>query len=350
MRAGVGTRLAVCSLTFEEGWLLMNLVSPKIERDVSSRNYGRFIIGPLESGYGITLGNALRRVLLSSLPGAAITAMRVSESPHEFSPIPGVREDMTALMLQVKQIRLKMHTEEAVRLHLETQGEGPIMAGDIECPSQVEIINPELYLFTVDDPTINLYMEFVAEPGRGYSPAEEREKLPIGELPVDAIFSPVRKASYHVGRARVGQMTNFDRLTMEVWTDGTIRPHEALAEAARLLVTHLNLVASVDELVTEETAILAGAAIVEEIIPAQAYAVPIEDLDLSVRVYNCLKRTGITRVGEVLERLEKGREEMMSIRNFGAKSLAELEEKLIERGFLTSNGQVTKAKAEVVGA
>ncbi len=327
----------------------MNLVLPKIERDVASRNYGRFIIGPLESGYGITLGNALRRVLLSSLPGAAITSMRMSDIAHEFTPVPGVREDMTAVMLQIKQIRLKMHTEEAVRLHLDTRGEGPVMAGDIECPSQVEIINPELYLFTVDDPRASFYVEFVAEPGRGYSPAEERERLPIGELPVDAIFSPVRKASYHVGRARVGQMTNFDRLTMEIWTDGTIRPHEALAEAARLLIMHLNQVVNVDELVTEEMVVLAGEPVVEEVIPAQAYAVPIEDLDLSVRVYNCLKRTGITRVGEVLERLEKGREEMMSIRNFGAKSLAELEEKLIERGFLTSDGQVTKAKAEVVG-
>jgi len=328
----------------------MNLVLPKIERDIASRNYGRFIIGPLVSGYGITLGNALRRVLLSSLPGAAITAVRLSETSHEFAPISGVREDMTALMLQVKQIRLKVHTEEAIRLHLEVRGEGPILAGDIECPSQVEIINPELYLFTVDSPKTSLYMEFVAQPGRGYSPAEERGKLPIGELPVDAIFSPVRKASYHVGRARVGQMTNFDRLTMEVWTDGTMRPHEALAEAARLLVTHLDLISNVDEMLAEETAILAGVALVEEIIPAQAYAVPIEDLDLSVRVYNCLKRTGITRVGEVLERLEKGREEMMSIRNFGAKSLAELEEKLVERGFLTPDGQVAKAKTEVVGA
>jgi DNA-directed RNA polymerase subunit alpha len=328
----------------------MNLVLPKIERDFASQNYGRFIIGPLESGYGITLGNALRRVLLSSLPGAAITSMRVSEASHEFCPIPGVREDMTVLMLQVKQIRLKMHAEEPVRLHLEVQGEGPVMAGDIECPSQVEIVNPELYLCSVDDSKTNLYMEFVAAPGRGYSPAEEREKLPIGELPVDAIFSPIRKASYHVGRARVGQMTDFDRLAMEVWTDGTIRPHDALAEAARLLVMHLSLVAGVDELVTEEAAALAEAAIVEEVIPPQVYDVPIEDLDLSVRVYNCLKRTGIVRVGEVLERLEKGRDEMMTIRNFGAKSLEELEGRLMERGFLTLDGTIAKTKAEAVRA
>ena len=329
---------------------MINLVLPKIERDVASQNYGRFIIGPLESGYGITLGNALRRVLLSSLPGAAITSMRVSEASHEFAAIPGVLEDMTALMLQVKQIRLKMHTEEPVRLHLEVKGEGPVMAGDIECPSQVEIVNPELLLFSVDDSNANLYMEFVAAPGRGYSPAEERGKLPIGELPVDAIFSPIRKASYRVGRARVGQMTNFDRLTLEVWTDGTTRPHEAVAEAARLLVTHLNLVAGVDELVTEETTALVEAVTVEEVIPPQTYDVPIEDLDLTVRVYNCLKRTGIMRVGEVLERLEKGRDEMMTIRNFGAKSLAQLEERLMERGFLTPDGEVVKTKTEAVGA
>jgi DNA-directed RNA polymerase subunit alpha len=326
---------------------LTDLVLPKIERDLASLNYGRFVIGPLESGYGITLGNALRRVLLSSLLGAAITAMRVSDVAHEFTSIPGVREDMTALMLQVKQIRLKMHTEESVRLHLEVRGEGPVVAGDIAGPSQVEIINPELYLFTADDSDVELYMEFVVEQGRGYSPAEEREKLPIGELPVDAIFSPVRKVSYHVGRARVGQMTDFDRLTMEVWTNGTLHPHEALAKAARLLVTHLDLIASVDELVAREATALAEAAVVEEIIPVRAHETPIEDLDLSVRVYNCLKRTGITRVGEVLERLEKGREELMSIRNFGAKSLKELEAKLIERDFLTPEGEVVKAESRV---
>lgn len=327
----------------------MDLVLPKIEHDVASRNYGRFVIGPLESGYGLTLGNALRRVLLSSLRGAAVTSVRVSGMPHEFTSIPGVREDMMTLLLQVKQIRLKMHTTESVRLSLEVQGDGPIMAGDIECPSQVEIINPELYLFTVDDPETELDIEFVVETGRGYSPAEEREKLPIGELPVDAIFSPIRKVSYNVGRSRVGQMTNFDQLTMEVWTDGAIRPREALVEAAKLLVSHLNLIGGVEELAPMEAAGAdETAAILEETIPALAYEVPIEDLDLSVRVYNCLKRTGVVRVGEVLERLEKGRDEMMSIRNFGAKSLRELEVKLMERGFLTPEGQVAKTISDQV--
>ncbi|OQY25632.1 MAG: DNA-directed RNA polymerase subunit alpha [Anaerolineaceae bacterium 4572_32.1] len=328
---------------------MMDLVLPKIEHDVTSHNYGRFVIGPLESGYGLTLGNSLRRVLLSSIPGAAITAVRVNDVPHEFTAIPGVREDMMAFLLQVKQIRLKMYTEEATRLHLDIRGEGPVMAGDIECPSQVEIINPELYLFTVNDPQAELYIEFVAEMGRGYSPAEEREKLPIGELPVDAIFSSVRKASFRVGQARVGQMTNFDQLTMEIWTNGSLKPHEALAQAAKLLVSHLSLIASVDSLVlTDATALGETAALVEEdVIPSQAYEMLIEDLDLSVRVYNCLKRTGITRVGEVLERLEKGSDEMMTIRNFGAKSLEELEAKLKERDFLTPEGQVIKTMAEV---
>jgi DNA-directed RNA polymerase subunit alpha len=324
----------------------MNLVLPKIERDVTSRNYGRFIIGPMESGYGITLGNALRRVLLSSLPGAAVTSMRVSGASHEFSALPGVREDMTAILLQVKQVRLKMHTEEPARMYLEVRGEGPVIAGDIECPSLVELINPELYLFTVDDPETDLYIEFAAEQGRGYSPAEERENLPIGELPVDAIFSPIRKASYSVGRARVGQMTNYDRLTMEIWTDGTIRPHEALAEAARMLMTHLNLIGGIDDVVAQAIAIEQEPAALEETIPPHAYELPIEDLELSVRVYNCLKRTGITRVGEVLERLEKGRDEMLAIRNFGTKSLQELEEKLKERDFLTDEGEVVKTTGE----
>lgn len=329
---------------------MVNLVLPKIERDVKSRNYGRFVIGPMESGYGITLGNALRRVLLSSLSGAAITSMQVSGMFHEFSPIPGVQEDMTALLLQVKQVRLKMHTEEPTRLHLEVRGEGPIMAGDIECPSLVELINPELYLFTVDDPEADFYIEFTVEQGRGYSPAEERKSLPIGELPVDAIYSPVRKASYRVGRARVGQMTNYDLLTMEIWTDGTIRPHEALAEAARMLVTHLNLVSGIDEVVAHAVALEQEPAALEEAIPPRAYTLPIEELELSVRVYNCLKRTGITRVGEVLERLEKGRDEMLAIRNFGFKSLRELEEKLIERDFLTPEGEVIKVSSEVAPA
>jgi len=304
---------------------------PKIECDAVTQDYGRFLISPLESGYGITLGNALRRVLLASLPGAAVTSIRVSDVYHEFSPIPGVKEDMMALILNVKRLRLKMYTDEPARMRLEVHGEGNITAGDIDAPSSVEIINPDLHLLTADSDDVDLEIEFQVERGRGYSPAGERARLPIGELPVDAIFSPIRKANYVVERTRVGQITNYDQLTIEIWTDGTIRPLEALREASRILVQHFSLVAGVEEmpLVEEEEG-------VEEGIPARIYDTPIEDLDLSVRVYNCLKRTGITKVGEVLERLAQGDDEMLTIRNFGAKSLVELREKLAAKGFLTT--------------
>ncbi|RLC73255.1 MAG: DNA-directed RNA polymerase subunit alpha [Chloroflexi bacterium] len=307
------------------------MVLPKIECDAVTQDYGRFIISPLESGYGITLGNALRRVLLASLPGAAVTSIRVSDVYHEFSPIPGVKEDMMALILNVKRLRLKMYTDEPARMRLEVHGEGNITAGDIDAPSSVEIINPDLHLLTADSDDVDLEIEFQVERGRGYSPAGERARLPIGELPVDAIFSPIRKANYVVERTRVGQITNYDQLTIEIWTDGTIRPLEALREASRILVQHFSLVAGVEEmpLVEEEEG-------VEEGIPARIYDTPIEDLDLSVRVYNCLKRTGITKVGEVLERLAQGDDEMLTIRNFGAKSLVELREKLAAKGFLTT--------------
>jgi DNA-directed RNA polymerase subunit alpha len=311
---------------------LLNFVLPQIECEVGTQNYGRFVVSPLENGYGTTLGNALRRVLLSSLTGAAITSIRVSDVPHEFSTIPGVREDMMLLLLNVKQVRFKMYTEEPMRLRLSIQGEGSVTAGDLVCPPEVEVINPELYLFTVDDPDALLDVEMTVEIGRGYSPSEDRGKLPIGELPVDAIFSPARKVNYDVEPARVGQMTNFDSLTLEIWTDGTIRPEEALDQSAQLLIRHLSLFADVEAIMVEEEEQVEE----EEGIASRVYDTPIEELDLSVRVYNCLKRTGVTKVGEVLEKMAKGSEEMLSIRNFGQKSLDELELKLAAKGFLES--------------
>jgi DNA-directed RNA polymerase subunit alpha len=224
---------------------------------------------------------------------------------------------------------VKLHGEEPVRLRLEVRGEGTVTAGDIQCPPEVEIINPDLYLFTVDNDKARLEMEMTVEPGRGYSPAEERGRLPIGELPVDAIFSPVKRVNYDVERARVGQMTNYDKLIIEVWTDGTMRPQEALSQSARILVQHFSLVAGVTEEVRMEEIAQSSSTIPQEI-----YETPIEQLDLSVRVFNSLKRTGITNVGEVLEMLGRGDEAMLTIRNFGAKSLTELREKLIEKGLL----------------
>lgn len=306
------------------------MVLPKIEADASTRNYGRFLIGPLEQGYGITIGNALRRVLLASLPGAAVTSIRVTDIPHEFSAIPGVREDMTQLILQVKQLRLKLYDVETQRLRLDVRGEGTVTAADIICPPEVEIINPDLYLFTTDSEDTRLEMELAVQAGRGYSPSEERGRLTIGELPVDAIFSPVRRVNYDVEQARVGQHTNYDRLILEIWTDGTIRPEEAMSQAAHLLIDHLRIIAGVSpetfltpELPEEP----------EENIRPDHYEVPIEHLDLSVRVFNSLKRTGITTVGEVLEMLERGQDAMLAIRNFGEKSLHELKDKLKEKGY-----------------
>jgi DNA-directed RNA polymerase subunit alpha len=309
---------------------LLNFVLPKIERDASARNYGRFIIGPLESGYGVTLGNALRRVLLSSLPGVAVTSIRVSGVHHEFSAIPYVREDTTALLLNIKQLRLKSDVDEPTRLHVDVRGEGPVTAGDLICPPEVQVINPELLLLTADSADVDLDLELTVQRGRGYSPAEERGKLPLGEIPIDAIYSPVRKVNYTVAHARIGQQTNYDRLSLEVWTDGTTTPEAALHESAKLLVRHLALIAGADVMPPEEVAAEARS------VPSRIYDVPIEELELSVRAYNCLKRAGITKVGEVLERLEKGEEEILAIRNFGRKSLTELVEKLGAKGYLTS--------------
>ncbi|MBN2084764.1 MAG: DNA-directed RNA polymerase subunit alpha [Anaerolineales bacterium] len=307
-----------------------NMVMPKIERDAVAQNYARFVLSPLESGYGITLGNALRRVLLSSLEGATVTSVRISDVSHEFSSIPGIKEDVTQLLLQVKQMRLSMVSGETARMRLEVSGEGTVTAADVVPPPEVEIVNPDLYLFTVDDPKTKLDMEFTVQKGRGYSPSDERGRMPIGELPVDAIFSPVRRVNFDVERARVGQDTNYDRLVFEVWTDGTIRPEEALSQSARILIAHLRDLAGV----SEESLTIGTSEVVTPKISSEVLETPIEQLDLSVRVFNSLKRTGITTVGEVLELLNKGEDAVLSIRNFGEKSLDELREKLREKGFL----------------
>jgi DNA-directed RNA polymerase subunit alpha len=323
----------------------MDRILPKIECEASSQNYGKFVIGPLESGFGITLGNALRRTLLSSLTGAAVTSLRVSGVHHEFSDIPHVREDMTTFILNVKQLRLIMHDDGPARLHLSVSGEGDITAGDLEVPGQVDIINPDLHLLSSDSADADLDIEFVVEKGRGYSPAEDRAKLPIGDIPVDAIFSPVRRTNYVVEPARVGQMTDFDRLVLEISTDGSIAPQDALRQSAQILVRHFNLVATFGEtpVETEEAPHEGG-------IPSRVYETPIEDLGLTVRAYNCLKRAGVTKVGEVLERLEKGEEEILAVRNFGRKSLDELREKLIAKGFLSPVAAAASAGSSVSAA
>ncbi|MFQ3645359.1 MAG: DNA-directed RNA polymerase subunit alpha [Anaerolineae bacterium] len=309
-----------------------NMVLPhKVESQALTRTYGCFVISPLESGYGLTLGNALRRVLLSSLPGAAVTSIRVSDVHHEFSGIPGVREDMTQLILQVKQLRLTMHDAESRRLRLEHRGEGTVTAADIWTPAEVTIENPDLYLFTVDDPNAHIEIEFEVRTGRGYSPADERGRLPIGELPVDAIFSPIRRVKFDVERARVGQRTNYDRLVLEIWTDGTVRPEEAISQAAQILIRHLVVVGGVhiDEIQLPDPELLEDRREGHKLLNDK----PIEELDLSVRVFNSLKRTGITTVGDVIDMLQRGNDAVLAIRNFGEKSLDELKAKLREKGY-----------------
>jgi DNA-directed RNA polymerase subunit alpha len=309
---------------------LLNLVLPKVESDAQASNYGRFVIGPMESGYGITLGNALRRVLLSSLEGAAITSILVRGIHHEFSTMPHVREDVTSLLLNLKQVRFKFTAdeEEEARLRLEVKGEGVVTAGDIVCPPTVEVVNPEWYLLTTDSPEADLEIEMSVSRGRGYSPAEERGKLPVGEIPADAIFSPVRKVSYKIERARLGQVSNFDRLIVEIWSDGTISPPEALSTAAQILTRHMAVVAEFGDVMLE-----VEPEVEESRIPERIAEANIEDLDLTVRAFNCLKRAGITKVGEILERLERDEEELLSIRNFGQKSLEELKLNLEAKGF-----------------
>jgi len=308
------------------------MVMPKIEREAEARNYGKFIISPLERGYGVTVGNALRRILLSSLDGAAVSSIRIVDVLHEFSDIPGVRDDVIQVTLQVKQLRMKLDGVDSARMHLEVRGEGTVTAADIITPPEVEIVNPDLYLFTVDSPKAKLDIEFTVERGRGYSPANERSgHSPIGELPVDAIYSPVKRVNWEVSSARVGQSSNYDKLTLEIWTDGTIPPERALSASARALIDHLRFIAGISE---ETLTVAVEKEISGSRLTSEVAETPVEALDLSVRVFNSLKRTGITNVGDVLDLLEKGEQAVMSIRNFGEKSLDELRQKMREKGYL----------------
>jgi DNA-directed RNA polymerase subunit alpha len=315
----------------------LDIVYPRIEREVITRTYGRFLITPLERGFGITVGNALRRVLLSSLQGSAVTSVRVTGIHHEFSPIPGAKEDMIQFILNVKQLRLKTFTDDKVRLRLTARGEGAVTAADIQAPSQVEIVNPELHLLTLDSDDAEVEIEMTVERGRGYSPADERGRLPIDEIPVDAIFSPIRSVRYDVERVRygvererTGSSADYDQLVLQVWTDGTMRPDEALTDASKILMRHFQLTADTADLLPEPTP---GEDGTKPALPDSVASRPIDDLGLQVRAYNCLKRAGITTIGEVLEKLKKGRDEMLAIRNFGEKSLDELVDALKEKGY-----------------
>ena len=316
-----------------------NMVVPKITCVAEAQAYGKYEIQPLEKGYGVTLGNALRRVLLSSLQGATVTSIRIAEIDHEYDTIEGVREDVLHFMLNLKKLRMKLHEGDFANLYLEVEGEGVVTAADIITPPEVEIINPDLYLLTVDERETPLTIEMTVGKGRGYVPAEEHTgRLPIGELPVDAIYNPVRRVNWDVTSARVGQSTDYDNLAMEIWTDGTIQPEEALSTSAKVLMLHLQHLSGIT---AESLAALAEETVTEEP-EEEEIEIPIEELDLSVRVFNSLKRTGITTVGEVLELHEKGDDALLSIRNFGVKSLDELKGKLINHDFLTEEGDIAE--------
>lgn len=312
-------------------------VLPKVECVASAPDYARYVVEPLDRGFGTTLGNALRRVLLSSLPGAAVTAIRIEGVYHEFATIPHVKEDVIQIILNVKQLRLRCFSEHPVHLSIEAMGEGEITAGDIETPADVEIVNPELHLVTLDSPDARLNMELVVERGKGYVPAEQREGLPIGTIPVDSIFSPVRRVNFIPEHTRIGQVTTYDRLVLDIWTDGTITPEEALSRSAQLLVRQFGLLADLGKppAHAEKPALSAVA------VSPRLYETPIEELDLSVRAYNCLKRSGITKVGQVLEMSE---EDLLAVRNFGRKSLQELRERLAAKGFIAPSEETAQAE------
>ena len=301
---------------------MLEIEKPRIDTVELDGNYGKFVVEPLERGYGITLGNSLRRILLSSLPGAAVTSVRIDGVLHEFSTIPGVVEDTTNIVLNLKNLLVKLHSDDPVTAQLVVDREGQVCASDIEVPSQVEIVNPDLHIATLDT-DVRLEMEITLERGRGYVSAERNKNAnhSIGVIPVDSIFSPVLRVNYEVEDTRVGQDTDFDRLVLEVWTDGSIAPNEAVSLSAKILIEHLRLFMNLTES-TSEIEIMVEK---EEEEKDRLMEMTIEELDLSVRSYNCLKRAGINTVEELTRRTE---EDMMKVRNLGKKSLQEVKEKL----------------------
>ena len=299
----------------------------RIEATKLSATHGRFEIEPLEEGYGVTLGNALRRILLSSLPGAAITSVKIDGIRHEFSDIPHVREDVTELVLNLKKIRLKSYSEQPVSIELDVRGAREVYGSDLQVPSGIEVVNPDQYLATLDAEDANLRVEMIVERGKRYLPIDQHENLDIGTIPIDAVFSPIRRVNYVIERKRVGPMTNFERLVLEIWTDGTMSPTDALTQSAEILRQHFQQVADFGK----GTAIEDGKVTTGTSLPSHIYDMQIEKLELTPRAYNSLKRANISKVGEVLDMSE---DELLAVRNFGKKSLDELRERLAATGLL----------------
>ena len=283
--------------------------------------YGRFVVEPLERGFGHTLGNSLRRVLLSSLPGVAVSSVHIEGVQHEFSTIPGVKEDVTEIILNLKTMACRMYSENPKQLVIDVKGPCELKAGDIKVDDEVEIANPELHIATLNEDA-HLQMQLTLERGRGYISADTNQtpSMPIGVIPIDSIFTPVKKVNYTVEDTRVGQITDYDRLTLEIWTNGTLKPEEAISSAAKILNEHLNLFISLTDQVMPVSMVQ-----VEDDKKDKVLEMTIEELDLSVRAYNCLKRAGINSVAELVL---KNQEDMMKVRNLGRKSLEEVEQKL----------------------
>lgn len=307
---------------------MIEMEKPKVEIvEVNDDNtYGKFTVEPLERGYGTTLGNSLRRIMLSSLPGAAVTSVKIDGVLHEFSTVPGVKEDVAEIILNLKGLSIRMHGNEPKMVRIEAKGEGVITAGDIIADADVEILNPEMHIATLDKDGV-LTMELNVAKGRGYVPSENNKTpgMPIGVIPIDSIFTPVTKVNYFVENTRVGQVTDYDRLIIEVFTDGSILPDEAVSLAAKIMNEHLNLFITLTEHVSDVEIMVQK----EEDKKEKVLEMTIEELDLSVRSYNCLKRAGINTVDELIQKTE---EDMMKVRNLGKKSLEEVQKKLDELG------------------
>ncbi len=307
---------------------MIEIEKPKIETVEISEDskFGRFVVEPLERGYGTTLGNSSRRILLSSLPGAAVTSIQIDGVLHEFSTVEGVVEDVASIILNIKKLALKIYSDEEKVIEIDVKGDGTVTAADITHDSDVEILNPDLYIATIAN-NGHLRMRMYARRGRGYTPADQnkREDLPIGVIPIDSIYTPVSRVNFQVENTRVGQNSDFDKLSLDVWTDGSIGPKEAISLGAKILTEHLNIfVGLTNEAQTAEIMVEK-----EEDQKEKVLEMTIEELDLSVRSYNCLKRAGINTV---LELANKSEDDMMKVRNLGRKSLEEVKAKLEELG------------------
>jgi len=314
---------------------MIEIEKPRVECvHVSDDNsYGKFVVEPLERGYGTTLGNSLRRILLSSLPGVAVNSVKIDGILHEFSTIPGVAEDVTEIILNIKKLAIKLHSDGPKTIYINHEGAGEICARDIKCDSDVEIINGDLHIAKLNEDA-KLFMEIVIDKGRGYVSADRNKQIlqpVIGVIPVDSIYTPVMKVNYTVDNTRVGQITDYDKLVLEVWTDGTINPSDAVSLGAKILNEHLNLFIDLSESAKNAEIMIEK----EESKKEKVLETTIEELDLSVRSYNCLKRAGINTVQDLTNRSEN---DMMKVRNLGRKSLEEVIAKLDSMGLaLTTN-------------